>query len=84
MSPSAVITGVPVTVYKHQTPKSNAGKLVGAARIEQVHVAFPVIRVIMSEKINRVDEGDISEKLRTCKRLESFLHREPLFCLEVK
>lgn len=61
-------TEVPVTVYKHQTPKSNAGKLVRASCIKQVHVAVPVICVIMSEKINRVNDCEISEKLCTCKK----------------
>lgn len=68
----------------NRRPKSNAVKIVRAARPEQVHAAPPVIWVIMSEKINRVDGGDVSEKRRTCESLEKFSASGGAFRLKVK
>ncbi|KAF5899244.1 Uncharacterized protein DAT39_011034 [Clarias magur] len=63
---------VTVAVDVNRGAKSNAEKIVRAARAEQVHAAPPVVWVITSEKINRVDRGDVSGKRRTHESLEKF------------
>lgn len=74
----------PLEKYQSQSTAPKAGKLIRASRIKQVHVAVPVIWAIMSEKINRVNDSDISEKLCTRKEAGKFPASGAAFCLEVK